>query len=59
VRTTSAQDDDLARDPRATLLVVDRRDSGRWIEVRADVAAVVGHRATLVPRRVVLDAIHP
>lgn len=27
----------LERDPRATLLIVDPADSGRWIEVRADV----------------------
>jgi PPOX class probable F420-dependent enzyme len=31
----------LARDPRATMLVVDPDDSGRWIEVRGDVDLVV------------------
>ena len=27
----------LARDPRATMLVVDPADTGRWIEIRGDV----------------------
>lgn len=55
---TSEQADDLACDPRATLLVVDRANTGRWLEVRAD-AALGDGRAVLTPRRVVADAIHP
>lgn len=59
VATTPEQGADLARDPRATLLVVDPKDSSRWVEVRADaVPAASGRRAALVPRRVVCDAIH-
>ena len=53
---------DVAADPRATALVVDPADSGRWLQVRGD---AVTHPTEpgdgvvrLVPRRVVCDAIH-
>lgn len=59
VATTNAQADDLARDPRATLLLVDRANSARWMEVRADALEGRDGRALLAARRVVLDAIHP
>ncbi len=58
-RPTADQAADLARDARATLLVVDRANSARWMEVRADTLPGGDGCATLVPRRVVLDAIHP
>jgi len=59
VRPTSEQAHDLARDPRATLLVVDRKDTVRWIEVRADAVPGGDGWWALVPRHVVVDAIHP
>jgi hypothetical protein len=59
VRPTSEQVDDLALDPRATLLAVDRADTVRWIEVRADAAPGGDGWWELVPRHVVVDAIHP
>lgn len=59
VRPAGEQADDLRRDPRATLLVVDRRDTVRWIEVRADAAPTGDLWWRLVPRHVVVDAIHP
>jgi hypothetical protein len=59
VRPTSEQGDDLALDPRATLLAVDRADTVRWIEVRADAARGADGWWELVPRHVVVDAIHP
>ncbi len=59
VRPTSEQAADLRRDPRATLLVVDRHDTVRWIEVRGDAAPAGDGWWELVPRHVVVDAIHP
>lgn len=59
VAVTTEQSGDLARDPRATLLVVDPGDAARWMEVRADTRPDGDGRVTLVARRVVLDAIHP
>ena len=59
VRLADEQADDLRRDPRATLLAVDRRDTARWIEVRADAAPAGDGWWYLVPRHVVVDAIHP
>lgn len=58
-RPTREQADDLGRDPRPTLLVVDRADSGRWIEVRADAGPADGGWWVLAPQHVVVDAIHP
>jgi PPOX class probable F420-dependent enzyme len=54
---------DLAADARATALVVDPADSGRWLQVRGDAEATRAPGATdavvrLVPRRIVCDAIH-
>lgn len=59
VRPTHEQVDDLGRDPRPTLHVVDPTDSGRWIEVRADAVPGADGWWTLVPRHVVVDAVHP
>ena len=59
VRPTSEQAEDLARDLRATLLVVDPAETARWMEVRADTAPADDGCVVLVPRRVVVDAIHP
>lgn len=54
---------DLAADARATVLVVDQRNSARWLQVRADAEVTRPPRASgavvrLVPRRIVCDAIH-
>jgi PPOX class probable F420-dependent enzyme len=61
----------LRADPRATVLVIDPANSGRWIEVRGDVTLTGGQGpaervdpetpvvATIRPVRVVCDAIHP
>lgn len=54
---------DLAADARATALVIDPADSGRWLQVRGDAevtgpAGAGGAVVRLVPRRVVCDAIH-
>lgn len=54
---------DLAADARATALVIDPADSGRWLQVRGDAEVTRPSGATdavvrLVPRRVVCDAIH-
>ena len=59
VRPGDEQAEDLRRDPRATLLAVDPRDTARWIEVRADAAPAGDGWWRLVPRHVVVDAIHP
>ncbi len=84
VAVDDEQTRDLARDPRATLLVVDHADSARWMEVRADAMLTDAIRpgvirteaiqtdtswtdaspagrggVVLLPRRVVLNAIHP
>jgi PPOX class probable F420-dependent enzyme len=52
----------LRADPRATLLVVDPANSGRWMEVRADAELVADAAgavtARLHARRIVCDAIH-
>lgn len=52
---------DLRSDPRATLLVVDPSDGGRWIEVRGDVdvgTSADDTVALLRPVRTICDAIH-
>lgn len=58
-RPTSDQAADLARDPRATLLLVDRTRPARWLEARVDVLPAADGLVRLVPRKLVLDAIHP
>lgn len=55
--------DDLCGTVRATVLVVDPRDGGRWVEVRGDgrVSGAGRERDVVLrlrPRRVVCDAIH-
>ena len=59
VRPTKEQTDDLALDPRATLLVVDRHDTVRWVELRADAHPLGDGTFALVGRRLMVDAIHP